>query len=78
MVKWNKVTHVSLFISLIAMTLMAYGGYATFTGFVQGKKGSKKYLDLFFLLSHFQSSSSKNYFDNKELLDAKYANYLRD
>ena len=36
MVKWNKVTHASLFISFITMTLMAYGGYATFTSSVQG------------------------------------------
>jgi len=36
MSKWNKVTHASLFISFITMTLMAYGGYATFTSTVQG------------------------------------------
>jgi sodium-coupled neutral amino acid transporter 11 len=34
--KWNKVTHASIFVSFITMILMAFGGYATFTGYVQG------------------------------------------
>ena len=36
--KWNQVTHASIFISFVMMILMAFGGYATFTGFVQGKQ----------------------------------------
>ena len=34
--KWKKVTHVSISISFIMMVSMALGGYATFTGQVQG------------------------------------------
>lgn len=34
--KWNKVTHASIMISFITMILMAFAGYATFTGHVQG------------------------------------------
>ena len=34
--KWNKVTHASILLSFLTMILMAFGGYATFTGKVQG------------------------------------------
>lgn len=36
MAKWNRVTHASILISLFTMGLMTLGGYATFTGYVQG------------------------------------------
>ena len=53
--KWNQVTHASIFISFGMMLLMAFGGYATFTGYVQGKVIQKllNYLLVWFSLLIF-------------------------
>ena len=34
--KWNTVTHITLTFTFLANIMMAMGGYATFTGHVQG------------------------------------------
>ena len=36
--RWDKVTHISLFISFLIAAMFGIVGYATFTGYSQGKK----------------------------------------
>lgn len=47
--RWDKVTHISLFISFLIAAMFGIVGYATFTGYSQGKNDLS------------QTKESKNY-----------------
>lgn len=57
--KWDVVTHVSLFTSLLVAALFGIAGYATFTAWSQGKKKKNKCMYFDFPYLEYQKLSIK-------------------